>query len=227
MPIFARAPFSPRTNRLSGLLFSAPLLQGAAGVAQTIAKMRGLVDQALLDSSFIAGAIDIVRSAPAHDELAEAIAIYHCVLSNIRFMKDPVNKEKLYPPAELLKIGAGDCDDISMLIAALLLAIGIPTRLVTVSASDADPQQFSHVYVEAQIDGQWIPMDAARPEAKFGAEPPMYYRKPAWSLTDDQYEDLSGTKIYATPRPSSTPTFGLLATTVPEYPPAGTMALDV
>jgi hypothetical protein len=53
------------------------------------------------------------------------------------------------------------------------------------------------VYVEAEApagSGNWIPMDAARLEAEFGAEPPHYFRKRAWSLTDDSYVDLSGHK---------------------------------
>jgi hypothetical protein len=206
MPIFMRAQHSPLTNRLSGPMFAAPLLSGDAGVAQTVAKMRQLVDQALRDPQIIRLAKDIVRSVPAHDEIGEVNTIYQWVLSNIRFTKDPVNKETLYPPSELLKIQSGDCDDISMLMGTLLLAVGYPARLITVSANDTDPQQFSHVYVETQVSGSWIPMDAARPEAMFGEEPPMYYRKRAWSLTDDSYQDLNGlggtmngTKIFAHP----------------------------
>ncbi len=114
---------------------------------------------------------------------------------NSRFNKDPVTKENLYPPQELLKIRAGDCDDISMLLGAFLLALGYPARLITVSANPGQPQEFSHVYVEAEIpagSGQWVPMDAARLDSQFGAEPPRYFRKRAWSLTEDSHQDLSG-----------------------------------
>jgi hypothetical protein len=41
-----------------------------------------------------------------------------------------------------------------------------------------------------------MPMDAARPDAQFGVEPPVYYRKRAWSLTDDSHQDLSGPKSF-------------------------------
>jgi Transglutaminase-like superfamily len=188
-----------RYRGLSGPMYAAPLLDGDQGVAQTIAAMRGLVDQALRDPSIIRLATDIVRSVPAHDEIGEANTIYQWVLSNIRFTKDPVTKEKLYPPAELLKIRAGDCDDITMLVATLAMAVGYPARVVTVSANGAAPEQFSHVYPEVEVQGQWIPMDAARPDSMFGADPPMYYRKRAWSLTDDTYQDIAGTKVYAQP----------------------------
>lgn len=182
--------------------YAEPLLSGDAGVAQTIAQMRQLVDEALRDPSIIRLATDIVRSVPAFDDYAETNALYEWVRRNIRFTKDPVNKEKLYPPAELLKIRAGDCDDISMLLATLVMAVGYPARLMTVAASPSSPEQFSHVYMEAEIpagSGQWIPMDPARADSQFGVAPPMTYRSRWWSLTDNSYGDLSGTKIHAHP----------------------------
>lgn len=180
-----------------GLMLSEPLMDGEAGTAQTIALMRQLVDEALRDPVFVRLATDIVRGAPAFDDFAEAQALYNWVRANIRFTKDPVTKEKLYPPQELLKIRAGDCDDISMLLGAFLMAVGYPARLVTVGANQNAPDQFSHVYVEGQIGGQWIPMDPARFDSQFGMPPPVVTRKRWWSLVDSSYGDLSGTKIFA------------------------------
>jgi hypothetical protein len=171
-----------------------PLLNGDAGVEQTVGQMRHLVDEALRDPAIIRLATDIVRSAPPFDDFAEANALYEWVREHIRFTKDPVNKEKLYPPAELLKIRAGDCDDISMLLGTLLMAVGYPARLMTVAAAGGSPEQFSHVYVEGEIAGQWIPMDPARHDSQFGVAPPLYTRSRWWSLADDSYGDLSGTR---------------------------------
>lgn len=169
--------------------FREPLLSGDPGVEQTVNQMRGLVDAALRDPSIIRLATDIVRGVPAFDDLAEANALYEWVRRNIRFTKDPVNKEKLYPPAELLKIRAGDCDDISMLMGTLLMAVGYPARLMTVAANG---DEFSHVYVEANIDGQWIPLDPARYDSQFGVAPPAFTRARWWSLTDTAQGDLAG-----------------------------------
>lgn len=159
--------------------------------------MRSLVDAAVSDPAFVRQAIDIVRRVPAYDDVGEAYAVYQWVKHSIRYTKDPVTKEKLYPPQELLKIRAGDCDDISMLIGALGIALGYPARLITISADASNPQEFSHVYPELEVPAgsrQWIALDAARPGAEFGLEPPMFYRKRAWSLTDDSYQDLNGCK---------------------------------
>jgi hypothetical protein len=171
--------------------YRAPLLGGDAGVAQTIQQMRGLVDAALRDPSTIRLATDIVRGVPAFDDYSEAKALYEWVRGNIRFTKDPVGKEKLYPPADLLEIRAGDCDDISMLLGTLLMAVGYPARLMTVAAAGSD-DQFSHVYVEGNVNGQWVAMDPARSDSQFGVAPPQFTRARWWSLSDNSQGDLSG-----------------------------------
>ncbi len=191
MPIFVQAPLAGISSAWLGE--RAPLLSGEPGTAQTIELMRKLIDEAVADPQFVRFAIDLVRGVPAYDDLGEAHSIYKWVQASIRFTKDPVTKEKLYPPQELLKIRAGDCDDISMLMAALLVALGYPARLITLAANPSSPNDFSHVYVEGEIppgSGFWVPMDAARSDAEFGVAPPSYSRKRAWSLTDDSYQDL-------------------------------------
>ena len=110
--LFGTANSQPRFST-PGLAYRAPLLNGEPGTAQTIALMRRLVDEALADPQFVRQAIEIVRAVPAYDDFAEAETLYRWVKRHIRFTKDPVTKEKLYPPQELLKIGAGDCDDIA------------------------------------------------------------------------------------------------------------------
>lgn len=171
-------------------LYRVSLMNGDSGVAQTIDQMRSLISEALTDPSILRTAKDIVRGVPAFDDYAEAQALYNWVRSNIRFTKDPVDKETLYPPTELLQIRSGDCDDISMLLGTLLMAVGYPARLMTVAANGDD---FSHVYVEGQVNGQWIPMDPARSDSQFGVAPPSYTRARWWSLSDTSQGDLPGT----------------------------------
>lgn len=176
-----------------------PLLAGDQGTAQTVELMRQLVDEALADQNFVNLAVRIVKTVPAYQDMSEVQALYRWVKQNIRFTKDPVTKEKLYPPQQLLKIKAGDCDDISMLLGAFLLALGYPARLITISANPSQPTEFSHVYVEGEVppgSGQWVPMDAARVDSEFGVAPPNYFRKRAWSLTDSTYQDLSGSRAF-------------------------------
>lgn len=173
--------------------YRSPLMGGDFGTAQTVRVMRRLVDAAQADAGFVRFATDLIRNVPAHDEAGELFALFSWIQQNIRFTKDPVAKEKLYPPQELLKIRAGDCDDIAMLTAALALTLGYPAQLITVSSNPDYPETFSHVYTEVELppgSGNWVAMDAARPDSQFGLSPMRYYRKRAWSLTDDSYQDL-------------------------------------
>jgi hypothetical protein len=190
VPIFSNGRVST-----SALGYRAPLAAGDAGTAQTIKVMRQLIDQDLANADFVNFAKSLVRNVPSHDEMGEVEAIYDWVHSNIRFVKDPLTKETLYPPSELLKIRQGDCDDSAMLMSALALAVGYPARLVTVAANAQSADEFSHVYAEIEIPpgtNNWVAADAARPNSQFGVHPPMYYRRRAWSLTDDSYQDLHG-----------------------------------
>jgi hypothetical protein len=82
-----------------------------------------------------------------------------------------------------------------MLLGAFALALGYPARLITISANPSSPHEFSHVYVEAEApvgSGNWVTMDAARADSEFGVAPPVYFRKKAWSLSDDASQELSG-----------------------------------
>lgn len=172
-----------------------PLLSGDAGVEQTINQMRAEVNEALADPVVIRQARDIVSSVPAFDDFSEARALYDWVHQRVRFTKDPLNKETLMKPGDLVRwiqqdgAGAGDCDDISMLLGTLLMAVGYPARLMTVAAGG---DEFSHVYVEGQINGQWVPMDPARSDSQFGVAPPVTSREKWWSLADNSSGELKG-----------------------------------
>lgn len=195
MPILMGPRHSPARYSTPGLGYREPLLNGEAGTEQTVSVMRKLIHDSLNDSSFIRKAIEIVRGVPAFDDEGEVHAIYDWVKSHIRYTKDPTIVEKLYPPLELLKIRAGDCDDISMLINAFAMALGYPARLITISTQADNPTEFTHVYSEVETpagSGNWIALDAARLDSEFGVEPPVYYRKRAWDMASDTYVDLAG-----------------------------------
>jgi transglutaminase-like putative cysteine protease len=55
---------------------------------------------------------------------------------------------------------AGDCDDKSVLLAALLESIGHPTRFVAIGFQ---PDDFEHVFVETKIADRWISLETTEP----------------------------------------------------------------
>jgi hypothetical protein len=182
---------------LSSTIQSAePLERGDAGTIQTINKVREIVNDAWKDLDVRRFAIDILRNAgaPQYDDWSKIRAIYDWITQNFYFVLDPVTKEVLMPFPDLLQLGAGDCDEINATAMAVLLGvIGYEPRLVTVAADSENPESFSHVYAEVLLNGNWIPMDAARPGAQIGQAPESWFRREWWSLIDDSHADYSGT----------------------------------
>lgn len=62
---------------------------------------------------------------------------------------------------ETLEAGAGVCRDFAHVTAALLRALDIPARMVSVYAPQLEPMDF-HAVVEAHLDGRWYVVDATR-----------------------------------------------------------------
>lgn len=62
---------------------------------------------------------------------------------------------------ETLETGAGVCRDFANVTAALLRALDIPARLVSVYAPELTPPDF-HAVVEACVGGRWVVVDATR-----------------------------------------------------------------
>lgn len=89
-------------------------------------------------------------------EIAEAIFVW--VRDRIAYVNDPAG-EYFQPPVRTLEVGAGDCDDQSILLAAMLGSIGFEPILVILP---------EHVYVELQVGGKQVPMDPTASNTAFG-----------------------------------------------------------
>ncbi len=88
-------------------------------------------------------ALAIVRDAgiAGKNYQAEVLAVHCWVQSTIRYTRDPVGQETVQTPEHTAFVNqAGDCDDFSVLEAALLGALGHPTRFITIGYS---PKAFS------------------------------------------------------------------------------------
>ncbi len=182
-----------RSTPTSGRSESWPLREGDAGTEQTVELIRRAVRESQSDPMVRAAAGTILRGVAANDDLAEARILYEWVRHNIRFTKDPVDFETISSARWTLTHGFGDCDDINaVLLPALLMITGHPVRLVTISNQPKAPEAFTHVYAEVEIKGRWIPIDAARRNARFGVGPSRHFRKRIWSLSSRRYQDVSG-----------------------------------
>lgn len=136
--------------------------EGTQGVKETLAVMRRIVrgDDGRANRTVIETGRAIVRHVPAKNWFGQVEAVYNFVRSNVVYVMDPVDVEALSTPVELMRIRAGDCDDMAVLLASLLTAIGHPTRFVAIGFTPGD---LSHVYVETKIGERWIALDPTEP----------------------------------------------------------------
>ena len=122
-------------------------------------------------------ALDIVRSLPTRNWMAEIRALQEFVRDSIRYVRDPVDIELVQTPEQTLEIGQGDCDDKATLLAALLHSIGHPARFVAVGF-DGTGNGFSHVLVETKVSSSgsdprdWMPLETILPDKPAGWYPP-------------------------------------------------------
>ena len=135
----------------------APMRSGINGTWQTLATMRGLVNQYRTDMGIRNAATTAVYLTPEKSELHEVDALYSLVRDNIRYVRDVSGVETLMTPDKTLAARLGDCDDQSVLLAALLESVGYPTRFVV--AGYQVPGQFEHVYLQVFAGGDWVDMD--------------------------------------------------------------------
>lgn len=100
----------------------------------------------------------IVALVPNKDWAGEAEAIQNWVRNNIRYTRDPHGVETLQTPEVTLKELQGDCDDHSVLVGALLSAVGHPVRYRAVSLKQY-PSALCHVYAETKIGSAWVSVE--------------------------------------------------------------------
>jgi hypothetical protein len=93
------------------------------------------------------------------------------------------NSGILVRPAKLLSMAnpVGDCTAHTMVVCALLKALGISCEMVTVATDPAKPDEFNHVYAEAILkNGVRMALDTSGPYP--GWEPPHIYRRKRWGI---------------------------------------------
>jgi len=121
-----------------------------------------------------------------------AAAVFHWIKRHVRFVTDeeigrPMaagpEAEILIRPVDLLTMPdpAGDCDDFTMLTAAMLRSLGMDSELVTMAADRGQPDIYSHVYAVAVLsDGSHVPMDTSHGAAP-GWTAPAHGKQKVWS----------------------------------------------
>ena len=186
-----RMPLPPmvRETRAGGMItrhYRSPGL----GIRERIGLIQKQIFESIHDPKMRQIAAEVVRHCPERDDLCETRAIYDAVRNRVRYTGDiaPIRhgphgpKEGIdyYQSAyRTWTIGAGDCDDQTILVSTLLALNGIEPRLRTTAASFYDDE--SHIYGLAGLPklspSKWVAVDTTLPGRRFGYEAPYGRRR--------------------------------------------------
>lgn len=157
---------------------SEPLAGGDQGTRRTVQAMRQLADQGSRDLVLRAATLNALRTGGAapHDVPRQVRAAYEFVRDRIYFLHDPAGTEWLQSPRVTLTLGSGDCDDRAILLAAMLQSFGVRSQFKTIAVDPRRPDNMSHVYLVADVDGEPIPLDPTYPQNVMGFEHPKPFR---------------------------------------------------
>jgi transglutaminase-like putative cysteine protease len=141
---------------------------GVEGTKATLKLMSDLVKAGKKSLTVRSKALALTDGLPQKDRAGEVRALFNYVKEEIRYIRDPSRVELLQFPEQTMSQASGDCDDKSVLLAALLEAIGHPTRFVAMGFT---PGTISHVLVDTRWGSGWLPLDTT-------VDKPMGWRPP-------------------------------------------------
>lgn len=159
-------------------IFLGRIPTGYAGTLKTVNFITNLVKEGAKDFWVRQKAIDIFfeNGIAPKDYWGEIDALFNWVRNNIRYTRDIHRVELLHTARRMLQLRAGDCDDMTILLASMLKATGHPVRLVLVGFNPRRKKLFTHIYLEVLNSGQWIPLDATM-NRPIGWAPPADHKK--------------------------------------------------
>ena len=125
---------------------------------ETVAVMRRLIHSARKDPVVLQLVREVCAGLEPGDYNSEILAIYNWVDSHVRYVQDPHGVELLIAPQRLIAMAkqsegqglkaSGDCDDIAMLTASMLMAIGNECRLIVCGFEPNNP---THVFCQVAV----------------------------------------------------------------------------
>jgi hypothetical protein len=135
--------------------------KGYAGTLKTLEHVTALIKQGAKDFCVRQTAIEIFRlyGVRPKDFFGEILALFDWVKNNVRYTRDVYRVELLHTARRMLQLRAGDCDDMTILLAAMLEATGHPVRLIIIGKDPKRKKLFSHIYLETLHRDRWIALD--------------------------------------------------------------------
>lgn len=154
------------------------LADGDAGTRQTLELMKTLALEGTQHGDIWQLSRELVGGSnpvEVHDQASEAQRLLSYV-QELRWTPDTGHAETVAAPWRTLQVRAGDCDDLSTLLASLGVSIGLETRFKAIASNPDFKQDFSHVYLQFKIGDQWISAEPSIKGVPLGWESPTIFR---------------------------------------------------
>ncbi len=112
-------------------------------------------------------------------DIDELEALYQFVQARVRYVRDPYGRDTYQGAVDTLdKFTTGDCEDLAILLASMVLTVGYPVAIKLVSV---EGELWDHIYPLAGVPPEeptkWVAMDATLSYGRLGQEPEREYEK--------------------------------------------------
>ncbi len=143
-------------------IFLVRVPRGLRGAVESARLIGRLIEEGAKDFCVRQKAIEIFRRCGVRpkDRWGEVRALFEWVRNNIRYTRDIFGVETLHTAQRMLELRAGDCDDMTILLGAMLKSTGYPVRLCLAGFERRFPHLYSHIYPEVRIGRRWVAIDA-------------------------------------------------------------------
>ena len=151
---------------------------GMTGTLATARIIGELIHEGSKDFYVRQKAIEIFRAynVRAKDRFGEVYSLFDWVRRNIRYTRDIFQVELLHTARRMIELKAGDCDDMTILLGAMLKSTGHPVRLALVGFQPAKPHIYTHIYPEVNVGSRWLALDATMNKPMGWAPPALWKR---------------------------------------------------
>src|ERR671918_387652 len=107
------------------------IAKGTRGTLVTARIIARMIRSGAKDFYVRQKAIQIFRAYGVRpkDRFGEVYALFDWVRRNVRYTRDIFQVELLHTARRMLELRAGDCDDMTILLGAMLMSTGHPVRL--------------------------------------------------------------------------------------------------
>lgn len=116
---------------------------------------------------------------PERDFLGELRAIFTYTRQNVRYVRDPIDRDTFQHPVRTLQWGGEDCDGATIVLGSLAGAIGYPVKMRVIQTVNSN--DYDHIYLIAGVPPHapthWLPLDASVNKPAFWEAPTNLVRR--------------------------------------------------